>query len=172
MKKFLVIGNPIEHSLSPKLHNYWIKSSGIDATYEKQKLEESEFFLRGANSYIGFKQKVLNFDRESRSKGITKFNKFTGSLRVGLNGIFSFSTKPLHYITLSSSMAFFFSLIIFLLYLILTFLKLFVFKYQFFIIVLILLVSSFPFVKRTHLLSFKSIAGNNFTLYFYKNTNL
>ncbi len=25
MKKYLVIGNPIEHSLSPKLHNYWIK---------------------------------------------------------------------------------------------------------------------------------------------------
>ncbi|MDA9957299.1 hypothetical protein N9D32_02370, partial [Candidatus Pelagibacter sp.] len=24
MKKFLVIGNPIEHSLSPTLHNYWI----------------------------------------------------------------------------------------------------------------------------------------------------
>ena len=42
MKKFLVIGNPIEHSLSPKLHNYWIKSNGIDAIYEKQKLNESE----------------------------------------------------------------------------------------------------------------------------------
>ena len=25
MKKFLVIGNPIKHSLSPKLHNYWLK---------------------------------------------------------------------------------------------------------------------------------------------------
>ena len=25
MKKFLVIGNPISHSLSPKLHNYWLK---------------------------------------------------------------------------------------------------------------------------------------------------
>ena len=25
MKKFLVIGNPIQHSLSPKLHNYWFK---------------------------------------------------------------------------------------------------------------------------------------------------
>jgi shikimate dehydrogenase len=24
MKKYLVIGNPIDHSLSPKLHNYWI----------------------------------------------------------------------------------------------------------------------------------------------------
>ena len=29
MKKFLVIGNPIEHSLSPKLHNYWIKSNNL-----------------------------------------------------------------------------------------------------------------------------------------------
>jgi shikimate dehydrogenase len=26
MKKFLVIGNPIDHSLSPELHNYWIKN--------------------------------------------------------------------------------------------------------------------------------------------------
>ena len=25
MKKFIVIGNPISHSLSPKLHNYWLK---------------------------------------------------------------------------------------------------------------------------------------------------
>ena len=30
MKKFLVIGNPIEHSLSPKLHNYWINQNNID----------------------------------------------------------------------------------------------------------------------------------------------
>ena len=31
MKKYLVIGNPIDHSLSPKLHNYWIKKNKIDA---------------------------------------------------------------------------------------------------------------------------------------------
>ena len=37
MKKYLVIGNPIEHSLSPKLHNYWIKMNNIDAIYEKKK---------------------------------------------------------------------------------------------------------------------------------------
>ena len=37
MKKFLVVGNPIDHSLSPALHNYWIKSNAIDAIYEKQK---------------------------------------------------------------------------------------------------------------------------------------
>ena len=29
MKKYLVIGNPIEHSLSPKLHNYWLKKNKI-----------------------------------------------------------------------------------------------------------------------------------------------
>lgn len=108
-------------------------------------LEEKEFFLRGINSFIGFSQKILEFDREPRSKGETKYNKFTGSLRIGLNGIFSFSTKPLHFITILSTISFIFSLTIFVLYLLLTALKLFVFKYQFFIITLILLVSSLIF---------------------------
>ena len=30
MKKYLVIGNPIDHSLSPKLHNLWIKNNSIE----------------------------------------------------------------------------------------------------------------------------------------------
>ena len=42
MKKYLVIGNPIEHSLSPVLHNYWIKENKINAIYEKQKINENE----------------------------------------------------------------------------------------------------------------------------------
>ena len=42
MKKFLVVGNPIDHSLSPTLHNYWIKDSNIKAIYEKQKIDENE----------------------------------------------------------------------------------------------------------------------------------
>lgn len=108
-------------------------------------LEEKEFFLRGINSFIGFSQKILEFDREPRSKGETKYNKFTGSLKIGLNGIFSFSTKPLHFITILSTISFIFSFTIFVLYLLLTTLKLFVFKYQFFIITLILLVSSLIF---------------------------
>ena len=41
MKKYLVIGNPIEHSLSPKLQN-WLKENNIDATYDKIKLEVHE----------------------------------------------------------------------------------------------------------------------------------
>ena len=48
MKRYLVIGNPIEHSLSPKLHNYWLKNN-IDAIYDKKKLMKKIYkalFLR------------------------------------------------------------------------------------------------------------------------------
>ena len=37
MKKYFVIGNPIDHSLSPKLHNHWFKENNIDAIYHKKK---------------------------------------------------------------------------------------------------------------------------------------
>ena len=70
MKKYIVIGNPIEHSLSPKLHNYWIKENNINATYEKQKLNESEIKdfifkirekeIQGANVTVPFKKLVIS----------------------------------------------------------------------------------------------------------------
>ena len=38
MKKYLVIGNPIEHSLSPLIHNYWMRKYGfIQAAFMKKK---------------------------------------------------------------------------------------------------------------------------------------
>ena len=71
MKNFLVIGNPIEHSLSPKLHNYWIKKHNINAIYEKKKLNDKElknFFINlkekkidGVNVTVPFKKKVIPF---------------------------------------------------------------------------------------------------------------
>ena len=42
MRKYLVIGNPIEHSFSPKLHNYWIRKNNIKAIYDKKKINESD----------------------------------------------------------------------------------------------------------------------------------
>ena len=42
MKKYLVIGNPIEHSLSPKLHNYWFEKNNINANYDRRKIDKSE----------------------------------------------------------------------------------------------------------------------------------
>jgi shikimate dehydrogenase len=71
MKKFLVIGNPIEHSLSPTLHNYWIKNNNIDAIYEKTKLDEDELEhivlqikqkkIEGANVTVPFKKVIIPF---------------------------------------------------------------------------------------------------------------
>ena len=40
-KKFGIIGNPIKHSLSPLLHNYWFKKYNIDATYSIIETEDS-----------------------------------------------------------------------------------------------------------------------------------
>ena len=44
-KKYFIIGNPVEHSLSPKIHNFWFKQNNIDATYEKKEISESELKL-------------------------------------------------------------------------------------------------------------------------------
>jgi shikimate dehydrogenase len=71
MKKYLVIGNPIEHSLSPKLHNHWIKENKIDATYDKKQLNESDIEeiideakkgkIDGINVTVPFKKSVIPF---------------------------------------------------------------------------------------------------------------
>ena len=55
MKKYLVIGNPINHSLSPKLHNYWLKENNIDAVYDKKKLDENDL----KNIILDVKKKKL-----------------------------------------------------------------------------------------------------------------
>ena len=56
MKKYLVIGNPINHSLSPELHNYWIKQNSIDAIYVKKKLNTKEL----ANIILDVKQQIIS----------------------------------------------------------------------------------------------------------------
>ncbi len=71
MKKYFVIGNPIEHSLSPKLHNYWIKENNIDAVYDKKQLNENDIEgviseikndkIHGINVTVPFKMSVIPF---------------------------------------------------------------------------------------------------------------
>ena len=58
MKKFLVIGNPNDHSLSPKLHNYWFKKYKINAEYELLEIDKSEI------------QNVINKIKSKEIKGI------------------------------------------------------------------------------------------------------
>ena len=78
MKKYLVIGNPIEHSLSPKLHNYWIKKNKIDAAYDKKLLNEGDIEdiisqvkkenIGGINVTVPFKKTVISFVDELTSE--------------------------------------------------------------------------------------------------------
>ena len=97
MNKYLVIGNPIEHSLSPKLHNFWIKVNNLDAIYEKKKLNENELAdliikvkkknIYGINVTVPFKKAVipyldkLTFESESTQSVNTIYledNKLVG----------------------------------------------------------------------------------------------
>jgi len=74
MKKFFVIGNPIEHSLSPKLHNYWIKKNSIEAVYDKKKINEEDLRniiyeikekkISGINVTVPFKKAIIPFLEE------------------------------------------------------------------------------------------------------------
>ena len=71
MKKYIVIGNPIEHSLSPKLHNHWIKENNVDAIYDKKLLDENNIQeiikevknekIHGINVTVPFKKSVIPF---------------------------------------------------------------------------------------------------------------
>tara|TARA_B100001057_G_scaffold276132_1_gene276413 strand:- start:446 stop:1237 length:792 start_codon:yes stop_codon:yes gene_type:complete len=71
MRKYLVIGNPIKHSLSPELHNHWIRQNNINAIYEKEKLNNDELEnlildikkekIHGANITVPFKNTVITY---------------------------------------------------------------------------------------------------------------
>ena len=71
MKKYIVIGNPIDHSLSPKLHNYWFKTNNIYAEYEKRLIQKSDLSdiiksikskeIEGINVTVPFKKEIINY---------------------------------------------------------------------------------------------------------------
>ena len=100
MKKYLVIGNPIDHSLSPRLHNYWFKENNIDAFYEKKQVEESDIEgiisemrngkIDGINVTVPFKKSVIPFldkiEIPDKTQSVNTIyiekNKITGSNKI------------------------------------------------------------------------------------------
>lgn len=62
---------------------------------ELRRLNESHGFLRGLVAYVGFKQTFIEYDRDERYAGTGNYNRLTGSLKIGLNGLISFSSRPL-----------------------------------------------------------------------------
>ena len=114
MKKYLVIGNPIEHSLSPKLHNLWIKENNIDAVYNKKKLTQAGIKgiisdikndnIQGINVTVPFKKTILPFLDQLTPKAIVTQSVNTvfkeGDVIVGDNtdiGGFELSLESIKY---------------------------------------------------------------------------
>lgn len=62
---------------------------------ELRNLHETHGFLRGLVAYVGFKQGYIEYDRDERFAGVGNYNRLTGSLKIGLNGLISFSSRPL-----------------------------------------------------------------------------
>ena len=114
MKQYIVIGNPIEHSLSPKLHNYWIKENNLKANYDKKLLNENDIKkvindikknkLDGINVTVPFKQSVIPFlDKltviAEKTKSVNTIYKEEGTI-IGHNtdaGGFELALKHINY---------------------------------------------------------------------------
>ena len=104
MKKYLVIGNPIEHSLSPLIHNYWMKKYHlVDSVYDKRKVEEKNLKniikeiradeIVGVNVTVPFKKLIIPF--------LDKLD-FTAEETQSVNTLFKNNNKIVGYNTDSS----------------------------------------------------------------------
>ncbi|MDC0532611.1 shikimate dehydrogenase [Candidatus Pelagibacter sp.] len=90
MKKHLIIGNPISHTLSPKLHNYWFEKNRINGEYDKVLLKRNEIEssikkiktkeLHGMNVTVPYKQLVIPY-----LESLSETAKITNSVNTIFN---------------------------------------------------------------------------------------
>ena len=101
MKKYLVIGNPIEHSLSPLIHNHWMKKYRLaESVYKKRKVEEKDLKniikeiredeIVGVNVTVPFKKLIIPF--------LDKLD-FSAEETQSLNTLFKINNKIVGYNT-------------------------------------------------------------------------
>ena len=77
-----------------------------------RRLNETHGFLRGLVAYVGYKQASIEYDRDERLHGRGNYNRFFGSLRIGLNGLISFSSRPLQMMSIAGGILAFFSFLL------------------------------------------------------------
>ncbi len=81
------------------------------------KLKEKNIYFRGLRTWIGFSQIGVEYEREDRKIGSSKYN-FSKLYNLALNGIVNFSTKPLSLILLSGILIFILSTLLVFFYII------------------------------------------------------
>jgi len=95
---YKVINKIADVSIPPNTGDFRLMSRRV--VDELVRLKEAHGFLRGMVAVVGFRQVLLPFDRPPRHAGETNYNRFFGSLRIGFNGIFCFSTYALQLSTI------------------------------------------------------------------------
>ena len=98
---YKVINKIADVKIPPNTGDFRLMSRRV--VNEVVRLKESHGFLRGLVALVGFRQVIIPFDRPARFAGETNYNRFLGSLRIGFNGVFCFSTYAL---TLSTWLGF------------------------------------------------------------------
>ena len=107
-KKTAVIGDPIDHSLSPKIHNHWIEREGIHSdAYQKINVKK-ENFTRDVDSLIEEGYSGLNVTvplKEDAYKycdmtsDVARALKAVNTLIVNENGVYGENTDPIGFQT-------------------------------------------------------------------------
>jgi polyisoprenyl-phosphate glycosyltransferase len=68
---------------------------------ELRRLSETHGFLRGMVAYVGFRQAAVLYNRDARLMGTGNYNRLIGSLRIGINGLVGFSSRPLQLMSMA-----------------------------------------------------------------------
>ncbi|MBL9189286.1 MAG: glycosyltransferase family 2 protein [Opitutaceae bacterium] len=112
---YKVINKIADVKIPPNTGDFRLMARRVVA--EVVRLKESHGFLRGMVAVVGFRQAIIPFDRPARFAGETNYNRFLGSLRIGFNGIFCFSTYALSLSTLLGFVVSIFSFLLMAIYL-------------------------------------------------------
>ena len=68
---------------------------------ELRLLSETHGFLRGMVAFVGFRQAAVQYNRDARLSGTGNYNRLVGSLRIGINGLVGFSSRPLQVMSMA-----------------------------------------------------------------------
>ena len=112
---YKVIRRVAEVEIPPNTGDFRLMSRRV--VDEVLRLGESHGFLRGLVAVVGFRQAAVQYDRDARTAGDAHYNRFLGSIRIGLNGIVGFSRYPLQVISMIGFIVFALAMVLTLTYL-------------------------------------------------------